>query len=317
MLETQNWQSQGIIFNDHWAQCPTLLILDNVWRIYYSTRNENNKSYIQFIDVEPGNPKNVIYKHNEQILPLGQKGTFDVEGTTPTCIIKDNGQYLLYYIGWTERKDVCYQNGIGVATSTDGKTFTKYSEGAIISDNHQDPFFCGTFNVIRESRHPWDTYKGFYMSSTGWEIIDGKEEPKYLLKAAESSDGVNWTRGNICINYKTPTEAIANASVIHYNQNYYMWYCYRDIDGYRTDPNKSYKIGFAHSKWHNRGWQRRDDLVNLPRNNWDIEMQCYPTVIKHGNKLFMVYNGNGFGRSGIGYATLEIPLNQTKHSNTR
>ena len=34
-------------------------------------------------------------------------------------------------------------------------------------------------------------------------------------------------------------------------------------------------------------------------------MICYPNVIKVKDKLYMFYNGNGFGQSGFGYAELE------------
>jgi len=35
-------------------------------------------------------------------------------------------------------------------------------------------------------------------------------------------------------------------------------------------------------------------------------MCCYPCVVTHENKLYMFYNGNGFGQTGIGYATWEL-----------
>jgi hypothetical protein len=31
-------------------------------------------------------------------------------------------------------------------------------------------------------------------------------------------------------------------------------------------------------------------------------MVCYPFIIEDGNKLVMFYNGNDFGKTGIGYA---------------
>jgi hypothetical protein len=31
-------------------------------------------------------------------------------------------------------------------------------------------------------------------------------------------------------------------------------------------------------------------------------MTAYPHVIKYKNRMYLFYNGNGFGRSGIGYA---------------
>lgn len=40
--------------------------------------------------------------------------------------------------------------------------------------------------------------------------------------------------------------------------------------------------------------------------NFDSEMCAYPFIVKKGDGgLLMFYNGNGFGKTGIGYATLE------------
>ena len=38
---------------------------------------------------------------------------------------------------------------------------------------------------------------------------------------------------------------------------------------------------------------------------WDSEMVCYPYVFEYNDKLYMLYNGNGYGKTGIGLAVLE------------
>jgi hypothetical protein len=35
-------------------------------------------------------------------------------------------------------------------------------------------------------------------------------------------------------------------------------------------------------------------------------MTCYPFVTAFDDRVHLFYNGNGFGRSGIGYAQLEL-----------
>jgi hypothetical protein len=34
-------------------------------------------------------------------------------------------------------------------------------------------------------------------------------------------------------------------------------------------------------------------------------MTCYPSVFEIDDRIVMIYNGNGFGRTGFGYAVLE------------
>jgi hypothetical protein len=36
---------------------------------------------------------------------------------------------------------------------------------------------------------------------------------------------------------------------------------------------------------------------------WESEMVTYPLVIRRKHTLWMLYNGNGYGRTGIGLAT--------------
>jgi hypothetical protein len=34
-------------------------------------------------------------------------------------------------------------------------------------------------------------------------------------------------------------------------------------------------------------------------------MTCYPSVLAINDRIVMIYNGNGFGQTGFGYAELE------------
>jgi hypothetical protein len=35
-------------------------------------------------------------------------------------------------------------------------------------------------------------------------------------------------------------------------------------------------------------------------------MICYPNVVQYRGTLYLFYNGNGFGQTGIGYATCKL-----------
>ena len=38
---------------------------------------------------------------------------------------------------------------------------------------------------------------------------------------------------------------------------------------------------------------------------WDADMVCYPYVFQHKGKTYMLYNGNGNGKSGFGLARMD------------
>lgn len=306
----QNWNPQGVAFNKTFAQCPTVLEFDNFWRIYYTNRDNANRSQIYFVDVEPENPNRLIKQHTKPLLPLGLVGSGDSSGTMATSILKHNKQIYLYYIGWSQRRDVPYNNQIFLAISDDnGENFKKEGPGPIISTSKEDPYFVGTFNVIKEYSRGFVFFRGYYLSCTEWKNINGNLEPTYLIKYTDSSDGISWKMpGHNVINYKHENEAICNASVLKTLDNYQMWYCHRNIEDYKSNKKNSYKIGYAESNHAKGPWVRKDELIKLQT---DGIMAAYPNVIKCGKKLFMFYNTD-FGSSGIYYATFEISSDKTQ-----
>jgi hypothetical protein len=48
-------------------------------------------------------------------------------------------------------------------------------------------------------------------------------------------------------------------------------------------------------------WERKDAAV-ARAGDWDSEMQAYPAVFDHGGRRYLLYNGDGYGRTGIGWA---------------
>ena len=241
------WIKQGLIYlpngkktwNKSHAQVPTIdVINEKKWRIYFGTRDEKNRTFTSYIEVEAGNPKNILYEHNKPILPLGEIGTFDDCGVMPSWILNVGELKYLYYIGWTVRNTIPYHNSIGLAISKDGGlTFKKYSEGPLFSPSHREPYFTGTSCVIVEN----NVWKNWYMSCTKWKVIENKPEPFYHIKYAESNDGINWQRnGDVAIDYKSKNEGgIVRASVLKEEGIYKMWYSFRNAYDYRTNRENS------------------------------------------------------------------------------
>ena len=66
----------------------------------------------------------------------------------------------------------------------------------------------------------------------------------------------------------------------------------------------SYRIGYADSADGVR-WERKDHLagIDISGEGWDANMIAYPHVLDWRGQRFLFYNGNGFGKSGFGYAT--------------
>ncbi len=308
------WTKRGLIYvpqgqfgwNQSHAAVPTVDVIDDrIWRIYYAARDADNRSQTSYIEVEAGRPEHVLYEHPKPILPLGQPGSFDDCGIMPSWIVAvDRTTRYLYYIGWTTRVTVPFHNSVGLAISRDGgKTFTKLGEGPLFGPTLTEPYFTGTSCVLNGS----GLWRNWYLSCTHWAEHAGRMEPFYHLKYAESADGVHWERqGDVAVELQTGEAGLAKASVLIEGGRYRMWYARRKLIDYRTDRANSYRIGYAESA-DGKVWERKDELagIDISDTGWDSEMLAYPHVVSMGNKKYLLYNGNGFGRTGFGYATLD------------
>jgi hypothetical protein len=72
-----------------------------------------------------------------------------------------------------------------------------------------------------------------------------------------------------------------------------------------------YRIGAALSD-DGLNWTRLDESMGLnpSSSGWDSEMTCYPALFWHRERLWVAFNGNGYGATGFGLAVWEgeLPL---------
>ena len=87
-----------------------------------------------------------------------------------------------------------------------------------------------------------------------------------------------------------------------------MYYSYRKINNYRYDKFQGYKIGYAESR-DGINWKKIDNRSEFPLcesvSDWDYSMNEYCHIFFSKGKKIMLYNGNGFGKTGFGYAVYE------------
>jgi hypothetical protein len=209
----------------------------------------------------------------------------------------------MYYTGWSQGRATPFTFFIGLMMSSDGgKTYTRYSKAPVLGRSFHDPYLtCSPF-VIKEN----NKWRMWYVSGTGWDgtyqlALPGapvKMKHFYHLKYAESKDGIHWdNNGQVAIDYRDKDEyAIARPILLKDQELYKMWFCYRG----GTD---TYRGGYAESK-DGIEWSRKDQDIGLDvsATGWDSEMVCYPCVFKHKGKSYMLYNGNDYGRTGVGLA---------------
>lgn len=306
------WQKLGLLWAPtgvpEWAATHATLpvvqsLPGNQWRVLVSTRDAQGKSRIgRFaVDASVDIPRPLQFE-SQPVLSLGEPGTFDDSGVMPSWLVCDGSRYYLYYVGWNVLTTVPYRQAIGLAVSEDGgETFRRYSQGPVIDRGVKEPFFA-TSPCVRIESGRW---RMWYVSCTGWELIADRWEPAYHVKYAESRDGITWdVTGTSCLD-AGPGFAVARPCVFRRGEKYCMLYPVRSLTDYRTNPEAAYNLGYAESDDGIR-WTRMDDSVGISRSDdgWDSEMLAYCWLEQRGDDIFLLYNGNGFGRSGVGLAKL-------------
>lgn len=305
------WDKKGLIFcpdrTNGWmvsnAQLPTPLLLKDRIRLYIMTRDDNNRSRVGIVDLDRDDPGKIIEIHKEPALDLGVRGGFDDSGVAPSCAITRNNEILLYYVGITPRVTVSLDYSIGLARSVNGgKTFKRVYPGPIITNSAIEPFLF-TSPFVRIDNDGWHMH---YTSGTGWYEIEDRAEMLYDIKYAWSKDGHNWVReGRTALPPTKENEVTARPWIIKSEDEYRMWFCYRGSTDFR-DGADSYRIGYASSK-DGQNWLRDDAEAGIEpsKTGWDSAMIAYPAILAVDDRLLLFYNGNGFGKTGVGYAVWE------------
>jgi hypothetical protein len=315
------WHKHGKIFDPtqhqlphgcvQFAQSPQALVFDDFVRIYFSTRsidtvNGKYLSHIAYVDMKK-NLRDVICVSQQPVIPLGDLGCFDEHGIFPMSVMRHGDAVYGYTCGWNRRVSVSVDTAIGLAISCDdGQTFQRIGSGPVLAASQNEPCLVGDgfVKVINHVFHMW------YIFGTGWKkyATDTAPDRTYKIGHATSVDGIEWTKEEArCIipDRLGSDESQALPTVIGIGKRHHMFFCYRESFDFRQTTGRGYRIGHAWS----------DDLVNWVRddeqpqlagtpNDWDSVMQCYPHIFECNEKIYLLYNGNEFGRYGFGLAEL-------------
>ena len=298
------WEKRGLIIAPRpelwWmrthAMVPTVEALGgSLFKVYFSGRDDRNRSQIGWAVLDVSGVPRIVDFAAEPVLSIGDLGAFDDNGVTPSCVIRDGDKTLLYYIGWNQGATVRMLLFGGLAISEDGgKSFRRYSRAPILERTHLDPFMNTGPWVIRQGA----LWRIYYVCGVEWVH---KDLPRYHIRTATSSDGLTWDRrGQVAIDFASPDEcALARPMVLKDGDIYRMWFGHKSSLSEAVD----YRLGYAESH-DGLNWQRRDQLAGLSvsAEGWDSQMVEYACVFEHEHRKYMLYNGNNYGRSGIGLA---------------
>ena len=321
-MSAMKWKKLGKIFdptqhkltNDcvQFAQSPQALVFDDFVRIYFSTRSvdkSNGKylSHIAFVDMQK-NLCDVIRVSDKTVIPLGGLGCFDEHGIFPMSVVRHGDAVYGYTGGWNRRVSVSVDTAIGLAISRDdGLTFQRIGDGPVLAASLHEPCLVGDcfVKVIGDVFHMW------YIFGIGWKrfAADAPPDRTYKIGHAVSNDGINWIKEEarqIIADRLGADESQALPTVIEIDARHHMFFCYRQSFDFRKNKARGYRIGHAYSD-DLLNWTRDDEnpLLDVTLGGWDSDMLCYPNVFECNGEVYLLYNGNEFGRCGFGLAVLK------------
>lgn len=279
----------------HAANPLPVRIDGDLYRIYYSGRDVRNRSSVGAVDVDLRRLR-VERDHEKPFFECGAAGTFYAEGVSiGNCYEADGTTYMLF-MGWQIPIGGHWRGDIGrLVLGADG-SLTLDEPQPVLGNSAVDPLSLSYPWVLRARD---GGYRMWYGSTLSWDAGNG--EMLHVLHGASSSDGQCWTREGLAVPYEIGrAQAFSRPTVVgDPRSGYDMWFSCRSGRG------ESYRIGRAASPdglvWHlHRG---RPD-IDVSARGWDSEMIAYPFVLDHDGERYMLYNGNGYGRSGFGIAIL-------------
>lgn len=304
------WKKLGIVYcpdgSVAWAKShamiPTPFLLNpETIRVYLTFCDEAGIGRPGWVDLASADPTQVLRVCEKPLFDVGVNGSFDENGVLTCSVIRmPDGCLHLYYAGFELGTKIRYRLLTGLAISHDnGDSFVRYSKVPVLERSDQELHIRGG---------PWATLedhqlKLWYVGGSEWIELAGKRMPVYDLRFVSSSDGKTFpAQGELQMAITGDDEHGFGRPCVLREANglYRMFY------SVRRKSFAAYRLGYAESL-DGRHWQRKDDVLNLDvePGSFDSDAIMYAAPLRIGDKLYLFYNGNDFGKAGFACAVLE------------
>lgn len=298
------WEKLGRIFEPYpkgeflltHASNPTAILLnEGVFRVFYNGRDSFNRSSVSFFDYDLEKHR-IVYHHPIPIAVFGTESTYYSHGISLGSVFKERDVISLFFMGWQCPDGEHWKGEIGKMTLSNSLDLIAIHEPPFLSfDDKHDQISLSYPFILKQD----NLYRMWYGSTHDWSSSNG--EMIHAIHYAESTDGENWKRFGPAFNYQIGVAQAFSRPIIYCNKSgFHMWFSYRSGTG------QSYRIGYAHSS---DGYDWAPDYslkqIDVSAKGWDSEMICYPFTVEFKDQLYLFYNGNGFGKTGIGLAMLK------------
>jgi len=299
------------------AGASHVIQVGNEYRMYYwgADAQGSNVICLAVTSIEEPNawqPKGIVLRRPED----REQSPYNVRGPSfPYVVPREGSSWLMYFCGWgNPRADKKLPNRTGVALSDDGGLTWRYVQNDPVIELDQPYDREATGSVWVDQRdgqlHMYYTAIGKYFPKPpGVASGHGTTLPLIGIGYATSSDGIQWNKPRTELLVKPrafdtePYEYICSKPcLIREDQGYRLWV---NTFGSRYRVRSLVSGDGLNWTWTDSG--PNGELGTGPSGSFDDQQRSYISVVRHGDEYRAWFTGNGFGATGIGYATATIP----------
>ena len=304
---TKQWRKLGLLYAptgpdrhpklaSHAANPLPIQLHGDVYRIFYSGRDRANRSSVGAVDIDIVS-REIVTDHREPFFEHGAIGEFYESGVSIGNCYEVSGTRYMLFMGWQTPLGEHWRGDVGRLIVHPNLTLELDSKIPFMSTSDVDRISLSYPWVRRSESGGFDMWYG---STTSWDAGNG--EMLHQLNYASSADGNQWDRQGLAVPYEIDVAQAFSRPTLAGSpeEGFDMWFSYRGA------PGKTYRIGHAASR-DGRKWELslNEAGLEVSAEGWDSQMTEYPFVFDHRDQRYMLYNGNGFGKTGFGLAVLE------------
>jgi len=224
------------------------------------------------------------------LIELGELGTFDHRGMSYPFFIEHKKQSFLFYSGWKLTLDTKFENNLGLLKfDKTQKKWRRISRAPIFPLDNIDPLGIGSVTLTFNDHD--QLYYMFYTSFLSWKSAGNHE---YTVRLARTKNLVNWEKSKkTLIQNNDELHSICRANffsesiVVCARGSQYSLYQLKTKVSLHNLFNESISIS------------EFQKITPKVKEKGFSEEQSYPHISNVFGKTFLLFNGSGFGKSGL------------------
>ena len=278
-------------WDSDYTTSPRILLVNGEYRMWFSGGGRPGNNGIGYATSTDG----VSWtEHSGPVLTHGSAGDWDSVSVALGSVLWNGTIFKMWYRG---TNPTTYQTGaVGLATSTDGVQWTKFSGNPVLKATSVDQEYISNPYVLK----PVQTYDMWY---TARSVAYPSTSPYTEILLATSYDGIQWTKWPTPVFQPSTDSAQWDSGAVYSPSLYWngtvFWMFYSGLGQSFLDPH----IGIATSP-DGAAWTRSPDNPILgPGPSWDSAGVEQADLTIGRNGLMLYFDGLGPSTAGrIGFA---------------